>query len=258
MLTHLAADVGENLVPVAEFHAEEGVGQCFHHRALDLDDPILLGHVLRNPLTMVPYFRAFSYGTCSFLRLAQAASLCVDGEPARDASHAYLSQPRGMRNLWLEEGRAWATQYGPPERGNPPAQARRSDPKSIMPGNQQEPLEGGRRSTGTSPGTGSTLGTHPTTCGGSSHRFASGQDHPDRPGSWTFTPSISRDLSRMATQTTTPMPQARRHPPGVSLSAAYGLVRAGRGGGRRFDRCPAGWGGRRDQKKLDRWSWRPE
>ena len=28
VLAHLAADVGENLVPVAQLHAEHGVGQC--------------------------------------------------------------------------------------------------------------------------------------------------------------------------------------------------------------------------------------
>src|SRR5471030_405631 len=60
VLTHLAADVSENLVPVGQLNAKESVGQCFDHGALDLYDPVFLGHVLRNPLTMVPYCRACS------------------------------------------------------------------------------------------------------------------------------------------------------------------------------------------------------
>src|SRR6478609_3636112 len=48
VLTHLAADVGENLVPVAQLDAEHGIRQGFHDGALDLDHAFFLRHVLHN------------------------------------------------------------------------------------------------------------------------------------------------------------------------------------------------------------------
>src|SRR3954471_18096597 len=48
VLAHLAADVGENLVPVAQLHTEHRVGEGLHDGALDLDHAFLLRHVLRN------------------------------------------------------------------------------------------------------------------------------------------------------------------------------------------------------------------
>src|SRR3954447_955270 len=46
VLAHLAADVGENAVPVGELDAEHGVRQRLDDPALDLDGPFFLGHVL--------------------------------------------------------------------------------------------------------------------------------------------------------------------------------------------------------------------
>src|SRR5579875_3209038 len=46
---HLAADVGEDLVAVGQLDPEHRVGQRLDHLALDLDDPVLLCHVLRVP-----------------------------------------------------------------------------------------------------------------------------------------------------------------------------------------------------------------
>src|SRR5215469_8665223 len=47
---HLAADMSKNLVPVVELHPEEGVGQRFDYRALNLDGAVFLGHILRASL----------------------------------------------------------------------------------------------------------------------------------------------------------------------------------------------------------------
>src|ERR1700712_4064195 len=47
VLTHLAADVRQDLVPVLELHPEHRVGQGFDDPALDLDGAVLLRHVLR-------------------------------------------------------------------------------------------------------------------------------------------------------------------------------------------------------------------
>ena len=49
VLTHLARNVSENLVTVGELHAEHCVRQGLHDHALDLDDAVLLRHVLRIP-----------------------------------------------------------------------------------------------------------------------------------------------------------------------------------------------------------------
>ena len=47
VLTHLARDVGEDLVAVRQLHTEHRVRQGLDHAALDLDDAVLLCHVLR-------------------------------------------------------------------------------------------------------------------------------------------------------------------------------------------------------------------
>ena len=47
VLTHLAADVSEHLVSVAQFHSEHRVGQWLDHAAFDLNGPVFLGHILR-------------------------------------------------------------------------------------------------------------------------------------------------------------------------------------------------------------------
>src|SRR6476661_10854869 len=47
VLAHLAADVGENLVAVAELHPEHRIRESLHNRALDLDHTSFFGHVLR-------------------------------------------------------------------------------------------------------------------------------------------------------------------------------------------------------------------
>src|SRR5215210_6166922 len=69
VLAHLPADVSEDLVPVGELDPEERVGQSLDHGALDLDDPVLLGHVLRN--------RLIGYVYCSDARLLPDARLSV-------------------------------------------------------------------------------------------------------------------------------------------------------------------------------------
>src|SRR5690242_19538966 len=57
VLAHLAADVGEDLVPVAQLHAEHPIGEGLHDGALDLDHAFLLRHVLRNLLVCRSVFR---------------------------------------------------------------------------------------------------------------------------------------------------------------------------------------------------------
>src|SRR4051794_25997439 len=49
VLPHLAADVGEDLVPVAQLDPEHRVRESFDNRALDLDHAFFLRHVLHNP-----------------------------------------------------------------------------------------------------------------------------------------------------------------------------------------------------------------
>src|SRR6476659_9660788 len=57
VLAHLAADVGENLVPVAQLDAEHGIRQGLHDGALDLDHAFFLRHVLHNLLFGRPLVR---------------------------------------------------------------------------------------------------------------------------------------------------------------------------------------------------------
>src|SRR5450631_4309251 len=55
VLPHLAADVREHLVSVAQFHSEHRVRQWLDHFAFDLDGPVFFGHILRFSL----YFAVF-------------------------------------------------------------------------------------------------------------------------------------------------------------------------------------------------------
>jgi hypothetical protein len=48
VLPHLAADVGEDLVTIAQLDPEHRVRESLENGALDLDDAFLLRHVLRN------------------------------------------------------------------------------------------------------------------------------------------------------------------------------------------------------------------
>ena len=50
VLAHLARDVCEHLVTVGQLNPEHRVRERLHDRALDLDDTVLLGHVLHNLL----------------------------------------------------------------------------------------------------------------------------------------------------------------------------------------------------------------
>src|SRR5450756_1831107 len=47
VLAHLALDVGEHLVPVRELDPKHRVRESLDHAALDLDDTVLLCHILR-------------------------------------------------------------------------------------------------------------------------------------------------------------------------------------------------------------------
>lgn len=49
VLTHLSADVGENFVAVLELNAEHCIGQRLDYSSLDLDGPVFLSHILRDP-----------------------------------------------------------------------------------------------------------------------------------------------------------------------------------------------------------------
>src|SRR4051812_5960471 len=53
VLTHLAADVREDPVPVLQLHAKHRVGERLDDPALDLDGPVLLRHVLRCPTNLL-------------------------------------------------------------------------------------------------------------------------------------------------------------------------------------------------------------
>src|ERR1700709_438957 len=54
VLTHLPADVCQDLVPVLELDPEHRVGQGLDDPALDLDGAVLLRHVLRTSLAGRP------------------------------------------------------------------------------------------------------------------------------------------------------------------------------------------------------------
>ena len=49
VLTHLARNMGEDLVTVDQLNAERSVRQSLDDRALHLDDTVLLRHILRIP-----------------------------------------------------------------------------------------------------------------------------------------------------------------------------------------------------------------
>src|SRR5579862_3125591 len=50
---HLPADMGENLVPVVQLHAEEGIRERLDNRAFDLNGAVFFGHVLRASFYLV-------------------------------------------------------------------------------------------------------------------------------------------------------------------------------------------------------------
>src|SRR5579864_722554 len=50
---HLPADMSENLMPVVQFHAEEGIRERLDNRAFDLDGAVFLGHILRASFYLV-------------------------------------------------------------------------------------------------------------------------------------------------------------------------------------------------------------
>ncbi len=54
MLPHLAADVGEDLVSVLQLNAEHRIGQRLDNTSLDLDGPVFLRHILRDPGLRLP------------------------------------------------------------------------------------------------------------------------------------------------------------------------------------------------------------
>lgn len=47
VLSHLPRDVCENDVLIGELNTKHRIGQRLSHNALDLNDPVLLGHILR-------------------------------------------------------------------------------------------------------------------------------------------------------------------------------------------------------------------
>src|SRR6478672_1024738 len=53
VLAHLARDVSEHLVPVRQLDPEHRVRESLDDRALDLDDTVLLGHILRRSVVCV-------------------------------------------------------------------------------------------------------------------------------------------------------------------------------------------------------------
>src|SRR6476661_8026211 len=58
VLAHLARDVSENLVTVGQLNPEHRVRESLDDRALDLDDTVLLGHILHNLLRVAPCWGA--------------------------------------------------------------------------------------------------------------------------------------------------------------------------------------------------------
>jgi hypothetical protein len=59
---HLAADVGEHLVPVIQLHSEHGIRQRFGDRALELDRAVLLAHALLSFEVQAPASTAKPHG----------------------------------------------------------------------------------------------------------------------------------------------------------------------------------------------------
>src|SRR4051794_20197946 len=97
VLAHLAADVGENLVPVAQLDAEHGIRQGLHNGALDLDHAFFLRHVLTN---------------CSWCRLPfrapEPAVRTVSGWPGN------LSPTLGEWTSWTVPRTSPETMHGQP------------------------------------------------------------------------------------------------------------------------------------------------
>src|SRR5215471_17578013 len=55
---HLAADVGQDFVPVVQLHPEERIGERLYNRSLDLDGAVFLGHALRASLLVSSSLRS--------------------------------------------------------------------------------------------------------------------------------------------------------------------------------------------------------
>ena len=54
VLPHLAADVGEDLVSFSSSMRNIAIGQRFDNASLDLDGPVFLRHILRDPGLRLP------------------------------------------------------------------------------------------------------------------------------------------------------------------------------------------------------------
>ena len=54
VLPHLSADVGEDLMSVLQLNAEHRIGQRLDNTPLDLDGPVFLRHILRDPGVRLP------------------------------------------------------------------------------------------------------------------------------------------------------------------------------------------------------------
>src|SRR5258708_2627783 len=72
MHPHFAADMSKYLVPVVELHPEEGVWQRFDYRALNLDGPVFLGHILRASLLLIVACWLVVLLSCTAFRRKQA------------------------------------------------------------------------------------------------------------------------------------------------------------------------------------------
>src|SRR5579862_2750281 len=103
---HLPADMGENLVPVVQLHAEEGIRERLDNRAFDLDGAVFFGHVLRASFCLVVVRAGArlawpgSPGSASPLRLAHARAGLTSGDEVTGrgsegpASRSHARAPR--------------------------------------------------------------------------------------------------------------------------------------------------------------------
>src|SRR5690349_6114916 len=91
VLAHLAGDVREDLVPVGQLDAEHRVRERLHDAALDLDDSVLLRHVLRN--LRVARVEPLAACTTPWAWWDEPSGSPVD--PRRDDRPAAPNQPRG-------------------------------------------------------------------------------------------------------------------------------------------------------------------
>src|SRR5215475_5903690 len=89
---HLPADVGEYLVPVVQLHTEEGVRQRLHHRALNLDGAIFLGHILASSCIVLIDSCWFATALAKTLSWAEPHSRVAQSHPE--------SQPMGRSRVY--------------------------------------------------------------------------------------------------------------------------------------------------------------